>query len=262
MNMSEWNADAYHRISVPQQAWGRRVLERLQWRGDETVLDAGCGTGHLTAMLWERVPRGRVVAIDRSANMTRVARRFLSSGCDGRVLVAHADLQALPLAASVDVVFSTATFHWVLDHDRLFREIFGALRPGGRLVAQCGGGPNLARMYANTRIVMASAAFAPYFAGWREAWVFHSAEATAARLRSAGFTEVDTNVEAAPTPFDSAGAFTEFLSNVVLRPHLERLPGRAERDRFMTAIVEHAIADRPPLTLDYWRLNMAARKPF
>jgi len=259
--MADWNADAYHRISVPQQAWGRRVLERLTWRGDETVLDAGCGTGQLTALLLQQVPRGRVIAIDRSLSMTRVARQHLSAAFGDRALVVHADLLALPLASVVDVIFSTATFHWVLDHDRLFREAFAALRPGGRLVAQCGGGPNLARIYAHTEAVMRQARFAPYFLDWCDPWLFEDADSAAARLRAAGFAEVNTNVEEAPAPFDSVPAFREFITNVIFRHHLETLPGPAERSRFLDEIVERALTDQPSLTLDYWRLNLTARKP-
>lgn len=259
--MAEWNADIYHRVSGPQQAWGRRVAERVAWRGDEVVLDAGCGTGHLTRLVLERVAHGTVIALDRSMNMARVARRQLAADFGGRVLVVQGDLLALPLHAAVDVAFSTATFHWVLDHERLFAGLFEALRPGGQLVAQCGGGANLARLHAHAEVVMRDARFAGFFDRWREPWLFADVAQTAAHLRAAGFTDVDTSLEHAPTPFPSAAAFREFVTNVVCRPHLERLPAPTLREQFMDAMVERAEGDRPPLTLDYWRLNLCARRP-
>ena len=68
--------------------------------------------------------------------------------------VALADLSALPFQQTLDVVFSTATFHWVLDHDRLFANLFASLRPGGILVAQCGGVGNLERLHGRAHAMM------------------------------------------------------------------------------------------------------------
>ncbi|MDH4065556.1 MAG: class I SAM-dependent methyltransferase, partial [Acidobacteriota bacterium] len=140
----EWNATAYHKVAAPQTTWGLRVLSRLDLRGDERVIDAGCGSGRLTASLLERLPGGRVLAVDRSWNMLQTARANLRPAFGARVSFVQVALPAMPFVEWADVVFSTATFHWVGDHPALFDGIFTALRPGGRLHAQCGGGPNLA----------------------------------------------------------------------------------------------------------------------
>src|SRR4051794_39016845 len=113
----EWNAAMYHRVSRPQQAWGEKVLQRLPLAGDETLIDAGCGTGHLTARLLERLPRGRVLAIDQSRNMLEQARDHLLPRYEGRLELLEADLAELRLDAVADAVFSAATFHWVMDHE-------------------------------------------------------------------------------------------------------------------------------------------------
>src|SRR5262249_31350068 len=140
----EWDARSYHALSEPQFEWGKRVLDDLELRGDEQAMDAGCGTGRLTELLAARLPNGRVAALDRSFNMAVVAKETLRAERNTDVLVA--DLLALPFDNAFDLVFSTATFHWVRDHDRLFAEVFMSLRPGGRLHAQCGGEHNLERI--------------------------------------------------------------------------------------------------------------------
>lgn len=257
----EWNAAVYHRVSAPQLAWGRKVLDRLTLAGDETVLDAGCGSGRLTAELAERLPRGRVVAVDLSRAMVAQAARLLVPRFDGRVAVVGADLVALPLAPACDVAFSTATFHWIHDHDRLFAQVHAALAPGGRLEAQCGGAGNLERVHRHAEALAAHADFAPHFAGWREPWTFPTAEEAALRLARAGFVDVETWLEEAPTPFASAEDFATFVTVVVLRPHLARLPAGELAERFVAEMVARAAGDDPPLTLDYWRLNLRARKP-
>lgn len=257
--MTEWNAESYHRVSAPQTSWGERVLARLTLAGDERVLDAGCGSGRLTASLAQRLPRGRVVALDQSWNMLQVARTNLRPTFGARVGFVQAALPAIPVHG-VDVVFSTATFHWVRDHDALFAAVFAALAPGGRLHAQCGGGPNLAAAHALAEDVMATATFAPFFAGWQDAWRFETAEASEGRLRRAGFVDVSATLEPAPTTLASADDYRAFVTTVIYRPHLTRLPDPLHLP-FIDAITERAARTSPAFTLDYWRLNLLGRRP-
>ena len=257
----EWDATTYHRVSVPHLGWGQRVLERLPLRGDETVLDAGCGSGKLTAELLERLPRGRVIAVDFSANMLREAAAQLLPRFGDRVSFVQADLRQLTLPEPVDAVFSTAAFHWILDHPALFRRLYALLVPGGRLVAQCGGGPNIAELRRRVAALMSESRFAPTVPDWREPWEFADAATTAARLRDAGFDEIATGLEAAPATMPDAETYAEYLRAVVLHPHLAVLRDDGARDAMIARLVEQAAADNPPFVLDYWRLNLAARRP-
>lgn len=255
----EWNAAVYHQVSTPQVAWGQRVLARLELTGDEVALDAGCGTGLLTEDLLARLPAGHVIALDRSHNMLEVAREHLPAG--GRVGFVQADLLALPFTEFADVVFSTATFHWVLDHSRLFANLFHCLRPGGWLVAQCGGAGNLTRMHHRAKALTREPEWRAAFTRWEEPWEFASAETTARRLAAGGFVNIETDLEDAPTPFESADAFATFVTNVVLRPFLVRIDGEPRQRAFVSRLVEAAGRDDPPWLLDYVRLNIKAQKP-
>jgi trans-aconitate 2-methyltransferase len=237
------------------------VLDRLPLRGDETAIDAGCGTGRLTELLLERLPAGGVLAIDRSANMLAQAEAHLRPRFGDRVRFLQADLGALDLAETADAVFSTATFHWLPDHGNLFASLYRALRPGGRLVAQCGGGPNIARLRTRMAPLMEREDFAPFFAGWPGPWTFASAAETADRLHAAGFVDVAADVIPTPTTLPDAARYCEFLTTVVLGTHLDRLPDQAHREHFLSPLVEAAAADDPPYTLDYWRLNLQGRRP-
>ena len=259
-NISEWDARTYHAVSEPQFEWGKRVLAALELAGTETVLDAGCGTGRLTALLANRLPQGQIVALDRSSNMTQVASSTLSPFRQHAAVVL-ADLVALPFAEAFDVVFSTATFHWVLDHDRMFANLFGALKPGGRIHAQCGGGLNLARLHRRAVALARSAQFAPDFVGWSDPWNYSSADVARDRLVHAGFTDVHTWLEEAPATFSDADAFRVFIKTVVLRPFLAPISDERRRAAFVDHVVDAAAQDDPPYTLDYWRLNITARRP-
>jgi trans-aconitate 2-methyltransferase len=259
--MSEWNAASYHRVSGPQTSWGQKVLNRLQVKGDERAIDAGCGSGRLTGDLMERLPKGRLVAIDRSWNMLMTARANLRPEVGSRVSFAQVSLPDLPFAGWADLVFSTATFHWVNDHPALFAGIFTALRSGGKLHAQCGGGPNLARAHELAEDVMHAPAVARYFADWPGPWEFAGAEVTADRLTSAGFVDVETGLEEASTTLATEADYREFVTTVIYHPHLDRLPDAGLKRDFIDRVTELAAKEPVPFTLDYWRLNMSARKP-
>jgi trans-aconitate 2-methyltransferase len=259
--MREWNAATYHRISDPLFDLGMAVLARLELAGDETVLDLGCGTGRLTREVAARVPRGRVLGLDRSTNMVSMARTYLEQVAGAPIDLLLADALALPLRGSVDAVFSTATLHWVLDHPRLFANIHDALKPGGQFVAQCGGGPNIARLRQRVDAVMQEPVFAPARARFQFPWNFANAETTASRLEAAGFVDVKTYVESAPIVQRDADAFGEFIRNVVCGPYLAAMTDEAQRDLFVERLTAAAERDDPPFELDYWRLNMSARMP-
>lgn len=259
--MREWNAAAYHRISDPQVAMAMPVLARLPLEGDETVLDVGCGTGRVTGKLLERLPRGRVVAVDQGAGMLATARDHLAPLFGTRVSFVQADAAALPFNSDVDAIVSTATFHWVLDHPALFRSLFTALTPGGRLVAQCGGGPNIHRVHERAFTLIADAEFSPFFCDWRNPWEFADAATTHHRLAAVGFVDIDTSIEPFPVIQPDAETYAAFLTNVICRHHLAHLPTPALKERFIERMTDAAAGDIPAFELDYWRLNIGARRP-
>jgi trans-aconitate 2-methyltransferase len=255
----EWNAERYHSVSSPQQAWGRKVLDRLPLAGTEHVLDLGCGTGRVTGELAERLPRGRVVGLDYSEAMLETARMWLCEHAP-RVRLVRGDGASLPFRRVFDAVFSGATFHWIHDHAALFRSIVMALKPGGRLVAQCGGGPNLALLLGRAARLMREPRFALYFDDWTEPAYYSDPESAARRMRDAGFVDVETSLEPAPTSFDSPVEFQDFIAHVCVRYHVARLPND-DRQAFLRELTVAAAGDTPPLTLDYWRLNLSGRRP-
>ena len=248
MKPRDWDAATYDRVSGPQVEWARGVLDRLQLEGDETVLDAGCGSGRVTELLLERLPRGRVIAVDAAPSMVKQARAALGD----RAEVIQSDLAELELGERVDAVFSNAVFHWVPDHDALFSRMHAALRPGGRLVAQCGGAGNVERFHAIAREVAESEPFAKYLAGWVGPWNFAGAEETERRLVRAGFATARAWLVPRPVV---PGEPLDFVRTVCLGYHVDRLP-EPLRDDYIAAVVGRC---GQPLELGYVRLNIDAR---
>jgi trans-aconitate 2-methyltransferase len=243
-----WDGQSYDRISGPMQALGQAVLERLPLAGDETVLDAGCGSGRITETLIERLPHGRAIGVDMSASMVAAARERLGPDADIR----RADLLELELDEPVDAILSTATFHWIADHDALFRRLHSALCPGGRLSAQCGGEGNIAKLRGRAGAVMGRAPYAERFRDFQPPWNYANAADTKARLRAAGFASAECWLEPAPTQPEHP---REFLATIVLGPHVQHLP-ETLREPFMDEVMA-ALGE--PVVVDYVRLNIDAK---
>jgi trans-aconitate 2-methyltransferase len=241
----EWDAVAYDRLGSPMTRWGEAVVGWLELDGDERVLDAGCGTGRVTERLLERLPRGRVIALDGSTAMVDRARARLAPFTP-RVEYVVADLsRALPIHEPVDAILSTATFHWILDHDALFANLAAVLRPGAQLAAQCGGAGNTASIEAALRELGED------FAGRKH---FATQEDTRTRLKHAGFTEIETWLHEEPTDLEPED-LEPYLATICLGDHVEAMTD-AERGRFV-----RAVADRMPgPRIDYVRLNIRARR--
>lgn len=254
---NEWNSQAYHKVSNPQFGWGLKVLERAQVRGDERVMDAGCGSGRLTAKLLERLPRGEVVGVDLSQNMLQQAAEHLK-GSNGRVSFVQADLAKLPFNADFDGIFSTAAFHWVKDHDALFRSLVHSLKPGGWIVAQCGGGANLQRARERVNALIRTPMYERFFRDWQSPWEYADDRTTADRMKRAGFADVKTWLEPAPISFPSAESFREFAATAILRPFLNAITEPQLKEAFLSDVVQQGA--EVGFLLDYWRLNLEGRK--
>jgi trans-aconitate 2-methyltransferase len=244
----EWDAETYDAVSDPQFEWGMEVLERLDLRGDEIAVDAGCGSGRVTAELADRLPNGRVIAVDGSAAMVEKAKERL--GDHATYLVS--DLVELELEEPVDLVFSTATFHWIHDHDRLFRRLRAALKPGGRLVAQCGGHGNVAKHTQAIAAVAADPKYGQHLSGAKALWNFATPEETEPGLTAAGFAEARCWLQ--PKPVQPSDPLA-FISTVTLGPILDQLPEEKRRPFAEAVLAEEG----DPLVLDYVRLNIEAR---
>jgi len=244
MSSRDWDARTYDRIADPMHRWGLDVLERLPLTGRERVLDAGCGSGRVTEALADRLPDGRVVAVDASPAMLDEARRRLARFGD-RIEYVEGDLgQPLPIDGRVDAIMSTATFHWVPDHDALFRNLAAVIRPGGRLVAQCSGVGNIESLRRIVRTVGD---------GFDAARNFATPLATAARLEAAGFANPEVWLSDAPTRLEPGVPLETYLETVCLREHVARLPVD-ERASFVTTVASRM----PEPVLDYVRLNIVA----
>ena len=260
MTNTYWNAEVYDRIGTPMRGWAQRVIDDLQLRGDEVVLDAGCGSGSVTFDLLAKLPRGRIYAVDASAEMIASLSRQIAERGVANVVPMVASLTDLTLPERVDCVFSNAVFHWIQDDDALFGCLSRATKAGGRLRAQCGGNGNNAHVLEAVAAVRQEARFARYLEGCMDSKKYRTPQEAKASLERAGWRDVRASLFEAPIPFGRERDAALYVQTILLRDHVARLPEEL-RDAYALAVVRETLRRwGAPYVADYVRLDLWGRR--
>jgi trans-aconitate 2-methyltransferase len=256
-----WNAKVYDRINVPHKRWAQAILDELALNGDETVLDAGCGSGSVTFMLRDRLPDGRIYAVDGSKEMIAQISASISERRISNVEPIHADLTSFTLPEPVDVVFSNSVFHWIPDADALFASLFAATKPGGRLHAQFGGAGCGARAEEAAAAVNEQAPYASHVQGLTSGKYYRTPEEVTKAMEAAGWRDVKATLFDTPQSFDDPDEGANYIGTIVFREYVGKIP-EAQRDAYTRAVCDEYIGrNGPPFTVDYVRMDLRARKP-
>lgn len=257
---TDWNAAVYDRIGTPMRRWSAQIMDDLDLRGDETVLDAGCGSGSVTLDLLERLPNGKIYAVDASPDMIANLEKTLAERGITNVFPICASLTDFTLPEQVDAVFSNAVFHWIPDDDGLFGSLARATRPGGRLRAQCGGRGNIARLREATHAVEKRPEYAAYFPEESEFRKYRTVEGAQEAMGRNGWTGVRGRIVEIPVTFEDDDAASLYLREIILRPHLAKLPDDLSEPFLRDVIAETKARHGTPFTADYVRLNLWATR--
>ena len=217
MKNYRWDAEAYARNSSAQLAWARELIRKLALRGEERILDIGCGDGKVTADLAARVPRGQVTGVDNSEDMIRKVYSAFPAGSFPNLSFRCMDARSLSFTSEFDVAFSTAALHWVKDHAPMLSGVAAALKPGGRLLFQMGGRGNGEEIFSVLRDMIQEDPWRQYFQGFQFPWGFYGPEEYAGWLSAAGlspsrmaYLHVDyRNITPIDEPLTAYGRITE-----------------------------------------------------
>jgi trans-aconitate methyltransferase len=267
-----WNPSDYARHSASQESWARDCMARLALRGNERVLDIGCGDGRVSADLAALVPHGGVLAVDASREMIAHARaRHLGDGAgrrDGRANAGHldfavADAVHLPYTAQFDLVVSFNCLHWVHDQPAVLAGVARALVPGGRMFLHFGGQGNVAGMLAVVREVSERPAWRAAFTNFAFPWCFPEPTSYHRLVEEAGLVPERVELLCAQMSHAGAAALAGWLRTTWL-PYLHRLPEK-RRGTFVDEVVDAYLAVRASdeqgrIWVDAVRLEAEARR--
>jgi trans-aconitate methyltransferase len=258
-NNYSWDARTYDKISSNVQLeWGRKLLDKRRWIGNEIVVDAGAGSGNLTKILADKVPQGHVYAVDADSNMVQQAKLNLS-GCEN-VRVIHSSMDKVSLPTEVDVIFSNAALHWVLDQEGVFLHFWQLLKLNGELLIDYGGQGNLERPLSVIFKIMQSEQFKEHFANWKQSWYFPKPDETERLLQKVGFKEIQVDLSSQITSFPDRQSFATFVRTVIMKPFLGYLPDINRKERFVEAFLNEFEGHDWPWSLEFMRLTISATK--
>ena len=244
--------------STVQLEWGRRLLEKRKWIGNEIVMDAGAGSGNLTKILADKVPRGQIYAVDADPNMVQQAKSNLSLWRNVQVI--HSSMDNVNLPIKVDIIFSNSALHWILDQEGVFSHFWQLLKPNGELLIECGGHGNVERTLSLIFKIMQSDQFREHFADWKQSWYFPEQDETEKLLRKARFKDNQVNLSKLTTTFSDRETFANFVKTVIMKPFLGYLPDAKNKDQFVDAFLNEFERSGWAWSLDFMRLNISARK--
>jgi trans-aconitate 2-methyltransferase len=258
--MYPWNPEDYSRHSAGQERWARELLAGLSLRPDDAVLDIGCGDGRITAAIAGRVPEGRVVGVDLSADMIRHAKVHHNYP---NLAFRQADARALPFREEFTAVFSNAALHWVRDHRPVLAGIARALQPGGRCRMEMGGRGTAAVLIAAFEAVADAPEWRESFEGFESTFGFHDAESYRRWLTEAGLEAGRVQLIGKDMAHRDREAFTGWL-RTAWHPYTSRVSAE-RRARFIDAVAECYLAECPPdaegrIHVAMVRLQAEARK--
>jgi trans-aconitate 2-methyltransferase len=258
---THWNAEVYDRIGTPMRGWAQAVIDDLGLRGDETVVDAGCGSGSVTFDLLDKLPNGRIFAVDNSAEMIDKLSATIAERGETRITPILASLTNFAPPEPADVVFSNAVLHWIKDDANLFRCLFEATKPGGRFRAQCGGAHIFSKLMPAANHVHATEPFTRYLGAYGDGKNYRSPERAVELMEAAGFTEARSSAFDASVEFEVEDEAALYLRTIILRDQVANLPEDLA-ETYVRAVIREVI-DRhgPPFTADYVRLNLWATRP-
>jgi trans-aconitate 2-methyltransferase len=269
---SMWDAETYHKVSDIQESWAIELLEKIKISESEIVMDAGCGTGRVTKIIANKVKRGKVYAVDLDENMIINAKKNLKDLSN--IVFVKSDLSDVKLPEKIDLVFSNAVIHWILDHKKLFTNFWDVLKPGGKLLIQCGGKGNLDTIPNALEKVRMTQRFDHYFKNWKIPWNFASSADTIKILNEIGFKDIQANLVEKKTKFGNFQEYILFMKTVVMKPYLSYLPTTENNNQIKNLFIDEFLTELHnknktkntnekqdlDLELNYVRLNITARK--
>ena len=260
---ARWDAADYAANSAVQQTWARELIARLKLRGDEHVLDVGCGDGKVTAEIARVLPDGSVTGVDASVEMIAFAQRTFPVRKNPNLEFHVMDARKIKSTRRFDVVFSNAALHWVDDHEAILRGAASVLKPGGRLVISCGGKGNAHDVFLALRPEICLKRWRRFFRRMPKPYFFYSPADYEKWLPRSGFRIVDVRLTPKDATYAGREGFAAWLRTTWL-PYIQRLP-EAVREEFITAVAERYVSKHPPdegnlVHVRMVRLEIAATK--
>jgi trans-aconitate 2-methyltransferase len=169
----KWDAKDYQNNSEVQQKWARELIAKIKLKGNESVLDIGCGDGKITAEIAKELPDGSIIGVDNSEDMIDLANKNFPYKTYKNVLFKLCDAKKLDFNNEFDIIFSNATLHWVKNHIPVIKGIEKALKENGKILLQMGGKGNAREIIKTVNLIKNKSEWKKYFINFKFPYSFY-----------------------------------------------------------------------------------------
>lgn len=259
MKTFEFDGEKYEKASKHQKEWGTRLISQLQLKGDESILDLGCGDGALTKQLALLVPNGRVLGIDASTGMIKTAEKHISPNLN----FACMDIDQISFKNEFDVIYSNAALHWVKNHSRLLKNTFAALKPGGVIMWNFAGNGTCSIFFEVIRQKIADSKYAGFFQDFIWPWYMPPKSEYESLVNLAGFSKATITEENADRSFSDADEMIKWLDQPTLVPFIQCIPDHIKenfRQDIMKAMLKKSLQPDGTCFETFRRIKVCAIK--
>lgn len=236
METFEFNGEEYKQSSKHQKEWGRDLISQLSLKGNETILDIGCGDGVLTEQLTEFVPKGKVIGIDASVGMIETARKIQKDNLE----FLQMDINKMSFVNQFDVIFSNATLHWIKNHERLLEKSIIALKKGGIILWDFAGNDNCSNFFEVVRSKIAEEKYIPYFKDFEWPWFMPSKSQYEKLMADVGFSYVSISEVNRDRFFPSSSEMIKWIDQPSIVPFIKYLPEKL-KNTFRQEVIEEML---------------------
>lgn len=132
-NQDVWNANQYEKHNQADKNFSNSFVQGISLKGDEKILDVGCGDGRIAAQLAKQVPQGEVIGLDPSASMIAFAKNFQKQEGIKNVDFLQGNAENFVLKNKFDVIIAIHVLHWLVDPETALKNIYNHLQPGGKV---------------------------------------------------------------------------------------------------------------------------------
>jgi trans-aconitate 2-methyltransferase len=255
----EFDGEKYRKAAIHQKEWGERLIAETTLTGFESILDLGCGDGIITEMLSRLVPKGRVIGIDASPGMIKIAQKY---SCRNLMFIL-VDINLMDFKNEFDLIISNAALHWILEHGKLLENCFRALKNGGKIRFNFAGEGNCSNFNAVVKDMMLMDDYAVHFHDFTWPWYMPSIEEYKKIITKTNFKNIEVWEENADRFFPNEEIMTKWIDQPSIVPFLRNLP-KEKKQGFRNAVVYKMIDRTKQKDGSYFetfrRINVSARK--
>lgn len=256
----EFNGKKYSEASTHQKEWGNKIINELKLKGDESILDLGCGDGALTENICNVVQNGDVLGIDASKSMIETARDLECANLKFELM----DINNIKLEQVFDLIFSNAALHWIKNHRKLLNSCSKLLKKNGIIRFNFAGDGNCSNFFGVVQEVIKEDKYQKFFKDFSWPWYMPTIDEYKELVSQIGeFENIEVWGENVDRYFKNKEAMIKWIDQPSLVPFMTLLPDEIKetfRETVINKMLINTMQEDGTCFETFRRVNVSMKK--